>query len=348
MIDKRNILLVDDNRENLIVLSLFLKDQGFNIAIAFDGYTTIKIVNENKIDLILLDIMMPDIDGFQTIELLKSKPETSIIPVIFLTAKTRTEDITKGFQCGGSDYITKPYIKEELLARIRNHIEIKLYKEELCENIKKLSSAVELLDNLLLNVLPVDVAADFKRTGKSDPKTHRNATIFVCDFVNFTQATSIMKSCILFEELNDLYSGFDEIIEKNNCERIKTIGDGYLAVSGMFPACDNHANNIVESAIEIVKYLQQRNINSEHKWEVRIGINSGEITGGIVGTKKFAYDIFGSDVNIAFRLESLSEPMQINISEATHKLIISKYSFTERPVIRVKGINELKMYFINL
>jgi DNA-binding response OmpR family regulator len=348
MTEKINILLVDDNKENLIVLSNFLKGQGYNIALSFDGKTAIDIAKSNKIDLILIDIMMPEIDGFETFEFLQSHPETKDIPVVFLTAKTGTEDIIRAFKIGGSDYITKPYIKEELLARINNHINRKIYREKLIENNRKLSSAIELLDTLLLNILPKDVANDFKKTGKSEPKTYKNVTIMVSDLVNFTRKTCYMKSEVFFSELNELYTGFDAIMKKNDCERIKTIGDAYLAVCGMSETFENHALKMSNAAVEIVQFLNQRNLVSEFNWEVRIGLHSGEIIGGIVGTEKFTFDVFGTAVNTAFRMESLSEPMRINVSHETYNKIINHFNFTERQMVPIKGIDALKMYFINL
>jgi DNA-binding response OmpR family regulator len=133
MNEKNFILVVDDNQENLKVVSNFLKEMNYKIALALDGDNALQIVRENKIDLILLDIMMPGMDGFEVCEILKENPETKDIPVIFLTARTETDDIVKGFQLGGVDYITKPFNKEELYARVNTHMQLKLIRDGLCE-----------------------------------------------------------------------------------------------------------------------------------------------------------------------------------------------------------------------
>lgn len=129
------ILVVDDNQENLKVVSNFLNEKKYKIALAKDGENALKVLEDNKIDLILLDIMMPGMDGFEVCKILKEKPGTKDIPVIFLTARTETDDIVKGFQLGGVDYITKPFKKEELLVRVNNHIQLKLVRDHLvkCE-----------------------------------------------------------------------------------------------------------------------------------------------------------------------------------------------------------------------
>lgn len=129
MKDNFNILVVDDNQENLRVVSNYLKEAGFRIALALDGKSAMEIIKNNSIDLVLLDIMMPEMDGFEVCKILKSKSETFEIPVIFLTAKNDTYDIVRAFRLGGVDYITKPFKKEELLARVSNHLQLKMYRE---------------------------------------------------------------------------------------------------------------------------------------------------------------------------------------------------------------------------
>jgi class 3 adenylate cyclase len=143
-----------------------------------------------------------------------------------------------------------------------------------------------------------------------------------------------------------MFTAFDNIMEKNQCERIKTIGDAYLAVCGMPEANENHARNIVQSAIEMIAYLRERNARSKVQWRVRIGINSGPVVGGIVGVKKYIYDIFGDAVNIADRMESHSKPMRINVSEYTYDLVKDQFDFVEREAITVKGKGEMRMYFV--
>jgi DNA-binding response OmpR family regulator len=131
MNENTHILVVDDNKENLRVVSSFLQAKGYKMALALDGENALKLLETTKIDLILLDIMMPGMDGFKVCEVLKSKEATKDIPVIFLTAKNQTNDIVKGFKLGGVDYILKPFVKEELYARVHNHVRLKLAIDQL-------------------------------------------------------------------------------------------------------------------------------------------------------------------------------------------------------------------------
>lgn len=155
MNDNIQILIVDDNKENLKVISNFLKDKGYQIALALDGSSALEIAKSNKIDLILLDVMMPEMDGFEVCIKLKQKKETIDIPVIFLTAKTETEDIVKGFELGGVDYITKPFKKEELFARVNNHIQLKRIKDLLKENMEKAVTSDKGLVRLITEITDI-------------------------------------------------------------------------------------------------------------------------------------------------------------------------------------------------
>jgi class 3 adenylate cyclase len=201
-------------------------------------------------------------------------------------------------------------------------------------------------EKLLLNILPVRVANDLKEKGRTEPQIFCDVTVFFSDIVGFTRQSSKFAPQHLIDELNELFTAFDLIIEENKCERIKTIGDAYLAVCGM-PAPDpDHASRMMNASIGIINYLEERNKKSEVKWQVRIGLHSGEVVGGVVGIKKYIYDVFGDTINTASRMESNSEPMQINVSEATYNILKDKYRFLEREPYEVKGKGKMKMFFL--
>lgn len=341
-----NILIVDDIPDNLKVLGAILKESGYKIRPVTSGMLALQVAEKEKPDMILLDVMMPDMDGYEVCRRLKENKNLSDVPVIFITALNATNDIKKSFQAGGVDYITKPFKKEELLARVNSHIQLAHIRNELKENSIKLSESLKRSDELLLNVLPKDVAEDFKNKGTSLPQAYNDVTLFVSDFIKFTEISSMMEPIKLFDELNEMYSVFDNIMKKNNCERIKTIGDAYLAVCGMPVSNPDHAENILNAAFEIKNYINNRKENNKIKWEIRIGIHTGNVIGGVVGIEKYIYDVFGDSVNTVFRMETASDTMQINISETTYKLLKNKFTFIERPYIDVKGLGQMKMYFV--
>ncbi len=201
-------------------------------------------------------------------------------------------------------------------------------------------------ERLLLNILPQSIAQELKEKGKTTPRKYDSVSIFFSDFVNFTGISAQCTPEQVIAELNDCFMGFDAIMEAEGIEKIQTIGDGYLAVGGLPDEAPDHAVRCVRAAQKIIAFLEERNQHSAIKWRVRIGIHSGEITAGVVGTTKFTYNIFGDSVNTASRLETASEQGRINISATTYDLIKDHFDCEYRGKISAKGKGDLDMYFV--
>ncbi len=202
-------------------------------------------------------------------------------------------------------------------------------------------------EELLLNTLPIKVVNDLKKNGKSEPESFDDVTVYFSDVVGFTNMSSQLEPKELINELNDIFTAFDDIMTKYKCERIKTIGDAYMAVCGMPEPNAKHAQNMVEASLEICDYLHKRNEVSKVSWKIRIGLNSGKVVGGIVGVRKYIYDVFGDTINTASRMESNSEPMRINIANATYELVKDQYHITKREDREIKGKGKMQMFFID-
>ena len=330
--EKSTVLVVDDATENIDVIVGLLKEQ-YKVKAAVNGMKALKIIEKNPPDLILLDIMMPEMDGYEVIQALKAHPATRDIPVIFLTGKTEASDETKGFELGAVDYISKPFNPAVVKARVDTQMELIQRRKE--------------TERLLNNILPGKVIEELKESGNSKPELFPNVTVLFSDFVNFTDISTTTAPETLISELSELFTVFDNIMEKNGCERIKTIGDAYLAVCGMPDSDANHAENVVRAATEIIAFLNDRNSSAPLKWEARIGVHSGPVVGGIVGTKKYIYDVFGDTVNTASRIETSSEPMKVSISDSTQKLLPETFHCTSRGPVELKGKGVLELFFVD-
>lgn len=204
-------------------------------------------------------------------------------------------------------------------------------------------------DQLLLNILPEETAKELKDKGKVKAKKFESVSVLFTDFEGFTQYSANLSPEELVESVNYYYSKFDEIMEKYGLEKIKTIGDAYMAAGGLpFPS-DDHALKLVQAAFEIVEFVKESKKVDPYnmtRFAIRIGIHTGPVVAGVVGTKKFAYDIWGDTVNIASRLESNSEPGKINISDSTFQLVKDQYKCTYRGEIEAKNKGMMKMYFV--
>ena len=206
------------------------------------------------------------------------------------------------------------------------------------------------IEHLLLNVLPKEVAKELQLTGRATPKHYQSVSVMFTDFRGFTLLTDHMSPDELVAELDACFIAFDAIIGKHNLEKIKTIGDSYMCAGGI-PVEDNlHVLKIVKAGLEIQQYIATNNVrrveNGLEPWYLRIGIHVGPVVAGVVGKMKYAYDIWGSTVNIASRMESNGEPGKVNISSATYELIKDYYECSYRGKISAKNIGEIDMYFI--
>ncbi|MBS1538270.1 MAG: tetratricopeptide repeat protein [Bacteroidetes bacterium] len=212
---------------------------------------------------------------------------------------------------------------------------------------KRISKEKKRSEDLLLNILPAEVAEELKTKGTADAKHFDNVTVLFTDFKSFTTVSEQLSPQELVNELHACFKQFDEIITKYTIEKIKTIGDAYLAVCGLPLADEMHAENVVNAAMEIREFMEKRRQKlGEKTFEVRIGINSGSVVAGIVGVKKFAYDIWGDTVNTAARMEQNSEAGKINISETTYELVKDSFICEYRGEIDAKNKGKLKMYFV--
>lgn len=206
-------------------------------------------------------------------------------------------------------------------------------------------------DNLLLNILPQETADELKETGTAKARRYSEVSVFFSDIKDFTTIAGRMEPEDLVAELDYYFGNFDAIIGRHHIEKIKTIGDAYMCVGGMPEKDPGHARNLVSAALEIQEFVkhraEERRAAGRVFFEVRVGIHTGPVVAGIVGTRKFAYDIWGDTVNIAARLESASEVGRVNISSATYELVKDHFHCSPRGQITVKGKGALEMYFVD-
>ncbi len=211
-------------------------------------------------------------------------------------------------------------------------------------NARELEREKDRVERLLLNVMPKSVYEEMKDYGTVTPQLFEDASILMVDFVGHTEMAIARDAAALVTELNDIFMVFDRISDLFGCERIRTVGDSYVAVSGLPEQTPDHAHNVARVALRMLRYIERRNSAHMEAWHCRIGINSGPVIGSLVGVQKYVYDIFGPGINLAARMETLSEPMQITVSENTYKLIEEDFVFSHRGEFDVKGFGPTNLY----
>ena len=193
----------------------------------------------------------------------------------------------------------------------------------------QLETLKEKTEELLHNLLPDSVIEQLKKDGKSPPKKYDNMTVLLSDIVNFTKISTSVSPYFLINELNDIFTQFDKITESHNCIRIKTIGDAYMAVCGLPEKNASHAENLILCARDFIEWLNERNKSAQIKWNIRVGLASGSSIAGIIGKRKYLYDILGDTVDYAVKLQNTCTPMHIRLSPTTYDLVKDKMAIPE-------------------
>jgi class 3 adenylate cyclase len=241
-------------------------------------------------------------------------------------------------------------VRERTAELFEKNEELNQINEELNTTLDLIETEKQKSDNLLLNILPNETAQELKETGTALPKHYKLATVLFTDFKNFTEIAEHLTPEELIEELNICFTAFDEICTRHNLEKIKTIGDAYMAVGGIPVANHTNPTDTIYAALEIVEWIQHRTKTRTQagklSWDLRIGVHSGEVVAGVIGKKKFAYDIWGDTVNLAARMESSGEVGKVNISGVTYTLVKDKFECAFRGKIEAKNKGEVEMYFV--
>lgn len=364
---KATILVVDDKPDNVRLLSTILTEQGYQVRKALNGQRAIATVQEFPPTIILLDVMMPEMNGYEVCAKLKASPKTCSIPVIFLSALDDVLDKVKAFDVGAVDYITKPFQDKEVLARVANQLTIQNQQMLLQKQTQQLEELVGCLqneikerqvveialraaqnksDHLLLNILPAAIVENLKKGEGSAAEKFDSATVLFADIVGFTSLAARISPLELVNLLNQIFSKFDELTEKHGLEKIKTNGDAYMVAGGLPVLRPDHAEAIADMALDMLAASADFQTDTGEPFQIRIGINTGPVVAGVIGTKKFSYDLWGDTVNVASRMESQGLPGCIQVTAAVYDRLKDRYVFEERGAIAVKGKGETIAYLL--
>lgn len=476
-----NILIIDDTPANLRLLSATLIQQGYKVRSATNGKIALDGIKYFVPDLILLDILMPEMDGYEVCTRLKTNTLTRDIPVIFISAIERVIDKVKAFGIGGADYITKPFKVEEVLARVEQQLQLRNLQKRLAEQNMRLQQALverkqledryrsmfensvdgifqstpegrflrvnkalariygyaspeEMIaaiadinqqvyihagrlyefaafleqydtvsdfesqvyrkdgsiiwvsedvravkdengnllfyegtvkditarkqaedqlrqerlraERLLLNILPQPIAERLKRNESAIADRFDAVTVLFADLVDFTSLAAKITPTQLVNLLDEIFSTFDRLVEQYNLEKIKTIGDAYMAVGGLPTRRKNHAEAVADMALAMQQAIINFQKDVKKSFQLRIGINTGDVVAGVIGKKKFSYDLWGDTVNIASRMESEGVAGKIQLTAVTYELLKDKYIFEPRGNVFVKGRGEMLTYWL--
>ena len=337
------ILVVDDEPLNREMLLRRLARMGFTTTGAPNGQVALEIMTREPFDLVLLDIMMPVLDGYQTLDHLKADRKLKHIPVVMLTALDEVASVVRCIEAGAEDYVPKPFNPVILRARIGASLEKKRLRDQERAYLAEIQSERAKSERLLLNVLPKAIGERLKAGEQTIVDAVPDATVMFADIVGFTRIAASFSAGRTVSLLNEIFSEFDALSELKGLE-IKTIGDAYMVVGGVpLPQAD-HAVRCAKMAFEMLNAMHHFNLRHQFKWQLRIGLHTGPLVAGIIGSIKFSYDLWGDTVNIASRLESHGEPDIPQVSQLTADRLKEHFVLEERGDIDLKNRGVTKIY----
>lgn len=345
--DPFSILVVDDVAVDREILRRMLVKEGYQVHVAEDGLQAFERLQWEKTDLILLDILMPRLNGYQFLEKVKNDPLLKHIPIIVISAVEEVDSIIRCIELGAEDYLTKPFNRVLLKVRIEKSLEKKRQWDQTQCVLETLQKEQEQSESLLLDLFPKSIADRLKKGQRTIVEQFTDVTVMFADIVGFTQLSARMDSQELIEFLNNIFSKFDQLALIHGLEKIKTIGDSYMVVGGIPVPTEDHARSIAEMALDMMEVMASVRIKNRDTAAIRIGINSGPVRVGVMGISKFSYDLWGETVNIASRMESQGLPGAIQVTESTYRFLQDSYLFESREDLpHVKGRGPMSTYLL--
>jgi class 3 adenylate cyclase len=335
-----HILVVDDNASNRDLLSRRLAREGYRVTAAESGEAALTLTVAEGFDLVLLDLMMPGLSGFEVLCRLKADVRTSHLPVVMISALDELDSAVRCIAAGAEDYLPKPFNPVVLRARIGASLEKKRLLDEL-------RAEKERSEALLLNILPRSVVERMRRGEMVIADRIPEATILFADLVDFTSVSAGLAPEQTVKLLGELFSEFDDLAMRHGLETIKTIGDGYMVTGGILDERPESAIAVAEMALSMLDAVKVASRTIDEELQLRIGIHTGgPVIAGVLGTHKIAYDVWGDAVNTAKRMETYGLPGSVHVSAATRKALGNAFRFESRESLHVKGKGPMETYFL--
>jgi adenylate cyclase len=334
-----HILVVDDNAANRDLLSRRLQRDGYRVTSAASGVSALGLIAAESFDLVLLDLMMPGMGGFEVLSRLKADDGTRHLPLIMISALDELDSTVRCIEAGAEDYLPKPFNPVLLRARIGASLEKKRLLDEL-------RAEKERSEALLLNILPRTVVDRIRQGATVIADRFAEATILFSDLVDFTSITAKLSPEETVKLLELLFCRFDALADRYGVEKIKTTGDGYMVAGGLPEARTNNVVAVAEMAFAMLEATEVARRMVGKPLQLRIGLHTGALVAGVIGSHKFAYDVWGDTVNTAKRMESYGLPGRIHVSATTRQALGNAFCFEHRGPLDVKGKGPMETYFL--
>ncbi len=333
------ILVVDDNADNRDTLSRHLVRQGYAVALAENGRQALERVAAERIDLVLLDIIMPEMNGFQVLEKLKATEATRHIPVIMITALEDVAGVARCIEMGAEDYLPKPFDRTLLRARIGACLEKKHLRDREVLHLAQIDQERRRSDELLHVILPHEIVEELRATNKAQPRRYDEVAVLFADIVGFTTYCDRHPPEEVVTYLQQLVETWEDIALAQGVEKIKTIGDAFMAAAGLLKKADNPVLSCLRCGLGMIAACRALPVG----WDLRVGIHAGQVVAGVLGRRQYLFDLWGDTVNTAARMESHGVPGAVTLSGAAWQRVRDCCQGESLGAVKVKGKGDLEM-----
>jgi class 3 adenylate cyclase/CheY-like chemotaxis protein len=341
-----SLLIIDDKESNRDLLSRQLARHGFQVTAVENGLQGLEMLRSGAYDLLLLDVIMPEMNGYQVLAEIRQDETLRHIPVIMISALDEIDSVVRCIEMGAQDYLQKPFNPVILKAKINASLERKRLHDLEQAYLRQLQIEQEKSEKLLLNILPKPVADRLKQGERVIADSFPEATVLFADLVNFSHLSASLSPSQLVERLNEIFLAFDILAELYGLEKIKTIGDAYMLVGGLPTPRPDHAEAVAEMALDMLEAIARINRQNRSDLQIRVGIHTGPVVAGVIGKNKFNYDLWGDAVNTASRMESHGVPGRIQVSQSTYRKLARHFSLEKRGLVKIKGKGEMITYLL--
>jgi adenylate cyclase len=344
--ERGRILVVDDNAANRDLLSRRLTRAGHDVVEAEGGAAALALLQHGTFDLVLLDLIMPDVTGYEVLCRLKAEPATKEIPVIMISALDDLDSIVRCIEAGAVDYLPKPFDPTLLHARIGSTLEIKHLRDREQLMLAEIKREKERNEDLLLSILPRGIIDRINQGETLIADDIEETTILFADIVNFTPLAGRVPASDLIIFLDKIFSAFDGLAEEYAAEKIKTIGDAYMVALGLLEARPDQTEAAASLAQAMLRTVDAIAADTLVPVALRIGLHTGPAIAGVIGRKKFSYDVWGNTVNIASRMESHGQAGKIHLTQAVARRLDGRFTLEDRGEIDIKGSGRMRTFFL--
>jgi adenylate cyclase len=344
MAERPRILIVDDEPLNVDLLEQELELLGYATVAAADGRQALALLAAEPVDLVLLDIMMPGLDGYQVLRRIKADPGLRHVPVVMVSALSELGSVVRCIELGAEDHLPKPFEPVLLRARVGACLEKKRLHDREREHLAEIDRQRGRAEALLRAILPAAAVEELIRSGRVAPRRHEAVAVMFADVVGFTAFCEAHPPEEVVEGLHRLALAFEGLTARHGLEKIKTVGDALMATAGLLVPSGDPVMACLRCAAATV--AAARGLPS--RWEMRIGIHIGPVVAGVLGREKFGYDLWGDTVNVAARLAELGTEPGIHLSAAAWRRVADRARAVPLGPVPVKGKGELEVWRLEL